>query len=69
MPVLVQVQKDLTRVPDTLARLDERIGDLSTALDRLLVELDELGKGIETLHGSVGPLGRLAQRLPGGGRE
>jgi hypothetical protein len=66
MPVLVDVQKDLTRVPDTLERLDGRLSELSAALERLLAALDALGDNVDGLHRAVGPLGRLAQRFPGG---
>ena len=69
MPVLVEVQQHLARVPDTLERLDARIGKMTTLLDRLMVSLDALAEQVETLQGAVGPLGRIAQRLPGRSRS
>jgi prefoldin subunit 5 len=69
MPVLVEVQQHLAQVPDTLASLDGRMVELSATLDRLLIELDQLGHNIESLQTSVGPLGRLADRFPGRNRE
>jgi hypothetical protein len=60
MPVLVEVQKSLARLPDTAERLDAGLAQLMTMLDRLFVT-------IEDLHRSIEPLARVAQRLPGGG--
>lgn len=65
MPVLVEVQQHLSRVPDTLERLDKRIDALTVLLDRFLGSLDELSTGVESLHEAVGPLSRIARRLPG----
>lgn len=58
MPVLVDVQKDLAQVPEIIAKLDERIENLS-------VLLGELALGVEGLQRSITPLGRIAGRLPG----
>lgn len=69
MPVLVDVQKHLTRVPETIERLDRRTYELNTLLERLLESMQGLSVGIEELQGSVGPLGRFARRLPGGSKE
>ena len=60
MPVLVDVQKSLARLPDTAERLDQGVARLTELLDRLFVTIAEL-------HASIEPLARLAQRLPGGG--
>jgi methyl-accepting chemotaxis protein len=69
MPVLVEVQRHLARVPDILEHLDERIGLLSASLDQLLRELEDLGHNVNALSGAVGPLGRIAGRLPGRNRS
>jgi uncharacterized protein YoxC len=69
MPVLVEVQKSLARVPDTLERLDTGVTELSGLLDRLLHALDELGESVNALHAAVGPIGRIARRLPGRSRS
>jgi hypothetical protein len=42
---------------------------MATVLERLLVSMDELNTTLGRLEGSIGPLGRLAGRLPGGGRR
>src|SRR4051795_2526217 len=51
MPVLVEVQRHLARLPETIERLDARIGELSVLL--------------EGLQKSLTPLERIARRLPG----
>jgi len=55
MPVLVEVQKSLVRLPDTADHLDAELTRLTNLLDEL--------------HGSLEPLARLAQRFPGGGNR
>jgi hypothetical protein len=55
MPVLVEVQKSLVRLPATAEHLD--------------AELTELRKLLDQLHASLEPLARLAQRVPGGGNR
>jgi hypothetical protein len=55
MPVLVDVQKSLARLPDTAEHLDAGLARLTELLDEL--------------HGSLEPLARLAQRFPGGGNR
>ncbi len=52
MPVLVEVQRHLDQLPETM-------GQLLTALDKLNLSVD-------TLQGAVEPMGRLANRVPGG---
>lgn len=66
MPVLVEVQQHLARVPDTLERLDGNITVLAGAVERLLEVLGALDTHVSKLQGSIGPLSRMAQRLPGG---
>ena len=51
MPVLVEVQRHLAKMPETIERLDARI-----------TELSELLQGLQA---SLEPVGRLARRLPG----
>jgi hypothetical protein len=65
MPTLVVVQQHLARVPDTLERLDGHISELSLLLERLVANTEALAKSVDSLYQAVGPLGRLAQRLPG----
>ncbi len=69
MPVLVEVQQHLSRLPETIGLLDERIDRLSGLLERMLESLDGLGQGVEALQETLGPVGRLAQRLPGQSRD
>lgn len=68
MPILVEVQRDLARLPETVGRLDERIEALSALMERMLASLDTLSGSVEALQDAVGPMGRLASRLPGQGR-
>jgi archaellum component FlaC len=55
MPVLVEVQQHLARLPETIEGLN--------------VEIEELKGLMERLSESLEPLGRLADRVPGGGRR
>ena len=65
MPVLVEVQQHLTRVPEILERLDARMDRTAGLLERLLLSLEQLSGDVEVLGSAVGPLGRLARRVPG----
>ena len=56
-------------MPETLERLDARLGELSLTLERLLVSLEGLDRNVASLHVAVGPLSRLAGRFPGRSRE
>ena len=55
MPVLVEVQRHLAQVPETLEHLDARLAELSETLERLLVAME--------------PLSRVAGRFPGRSRQ
>jgi hypothetical protein len=52
MPVLVEVQRHLAQLPETMGTL--------------LTALDELNRSVDTLQAVVEPMGRLANRVPGG---
>jgi phage-related minor tail protein len=65
MPVLVEVQEHLAALPETMGRLDDGIDRLSGLMERILTTLDVLNGSIETLQGALGPMGRLASRVPG----
>ncbi len=69
MPVLVEVQQHLARLPDTIETLGKDLGKLSGLLAHMLGSLDRLDASVALLHGSVEPLGRIANRLPGRSRE
>jgi prefoldin subunit 5 len=69
MPVLVEVQQHLAQLPETMERLDGRIAELSVLLQRMLDSMNELTAGIDAMQEAVGPLGRLARRLPRSGRD
>jgi DNA repair ATPase RecN len=60
MPVLVEVQRDLTRVPDTLARLDGGMERLSSLLEQMLSSLDSLASSVVSLEERLVPIGRIA---------
>jgi archaellum component FlaC len=64
MPAIVEVQKQLADMPDTLERLGGGIEKLSATLDGLLASLERLDQNVATLESSVKPLGRVADRLP-----
>jgi hypothetical protein len=65
MPVLVEVQRHLAALPETMGRLDKGIAGLSKLMEQILTGLDGMNASVETLQGAVGPLGRLAGRVPG----
>ena len=62
MPVLVEVQQHLARLPETIEGLNRGIVELVGLMDGLQASLGQL-------HESLEPLGRLADRLPGGSRR
>lgn len=79
MPVLVEVQRHLAALPETMdrldkgiagldkgtKRLDKGIAGLSELMERILTGLDGMNASVETLQGAVGPLASLAGRVPG----
>jgi hypothetical protein len=65
MPILVEVQRHLAQLPETIESLDERIGKLSEVLERMLATMNHLDESVVELQGAVEPVGRLASRLPG----
>ena len=52
-------------MPDALESLEGRMEELTKLLERFLGSVDQLSSSVETLHEAVGPLGRIAGRLPG----
>ena len=68
MPVLVEVQQHLARLPETIEKLDVRVGELSVLLQKMLDSMNELAVSVDAMQEAVGPLGRLARRLPRQGR-
>jgi prefoldin subunit 5 len=68
MPTLVEVQQHLSQLPETIETLGEGLTELSSLLDRLLTSLDQLDENVSGLSNSIGPIGRLAERLPRSGR-
>jgi methyl-accepting chemotaxis protein len=55
----------LNELPETLERLDKGIEQLSGLMERILTAVAGLNESVETLQGAVGPMGRLASRMPG----
>jgi methyl-accepting chemotaxis protein len=62
----------LNKLPETLGRLDKGvegldagIDQLSELMERILTAVAGLNESVETLQGAVGPMGRLASRVPG----
>jgi hypothetical protein len=68
MPVLVEVQQHLARLPETIEGLDVRVAELSVLLQKMLDSMNELAVSVDAMQEAVGPLGRLARRLPRQGR-
>jgi hypothetical protein len=65
MPVLVEVQQHLDRLPETMVGLGDGIERLSKMMEHMLTSLDALATNVEELRGAVAPVGRLANRMPG----
>jgi methyl-accepting chemotaxis protein len=55
----------LNELPETLERLDKGIEQLSGLMERILTAVAGLNDSVETLQGAVGPMGKLASRIPG----
>jgi methyl-accepting chemotaxis protein len=55
----------LDRLEGGIDRLDKGIDQLSELMERILAGIDGLNSSVETLQSAVGPLGRLAGRVPG----
>ncbi len=62
----------LNELPETLGRLDKGIEGLDAGIDqlsdlmeRILTAVAGLNDSVETLQGAVGPMGKLASRIPG----
>jgi methyl-accepting chemotaxis protein len=55
----------LNELPETLERLDKGIDQLSGLMERILTAVAGLNESVETLQGAVGPMGKLASRIPG----
>ena len=62
----------LNELPQTLGRLDKGIEGLDAGIDqltdlmeRILTAVAGLNASVETLQGAVGPMGKLASRIPG----
>jgi hypothetical protein len=65
MPVLVQVQRHLDQLPDTMDGLSAGVDRLQGQLERMVPSMEELGGKVETLREELGPVSRLASRVPG----
>jgi hypothetical protein len=65
MPILVEVQRHLAQLPETIEALDDRIARLSEVLEKMLETMNHLDTSVVDLQGAVEPVGRLASRLPG----
>jgi uncharacterized phage infection (PIP) family protein YhgE len=66
MPVLVEVQKTLVTLPQTMETLGTGLTQMSALLEQLLASLGRLDENVSSLQDAVEPLGRVADRLPGG---
>ena len=69
MPVLVEVQQHLSMLPEVMETLDTGLEHLATLMDRLLASIDTLDGNVQALRGSLEPIGRVADRLPGARRS
>jgi methyl-accepting chemotaxis protein len=65
MPVLVEVQGHLAELPETMARLEQRLDALTVLIERMLASVQAVGENVGEIQESIGPVSRLARRLPG----
>lgn len=65
MPAILGIQRDLGQLPDTTSRLDGSIDHLNDLLAQMLTSLEGLAVSVEELRVEVGPVSRLASRVPG----
>jgi hypothetical protein len=65
MPILVEVQRHLDQLPETMAGLDAGMARLSVLIEQMLPPMEALGGNVETLREELGPVSRLASRVPG----
>ncbi len=68
MPVLVEVQQHLSKLPETIETLGEGIDRLAGLMDRLLASIETLDGNVGSLRSSLEPIGRIADRVPGNRR-
>jgi hypothetical protein len=66
MPTLVDVQKHLASLPETITGLQAGIDRIAELLEGLMASLQRLDGDVESLQASIEPLGRVADRIPGG---
>jgi DNA repair ATPase RecN len=69
MPVLVDVQQHLARLPEAIEALQSGIDRLCGLMEGLHTSMDRLDGDIGSLQQSIEPVARVADRLPGGGRR
>jgi methyl-accepting chemotaxis protein len=63
--VLNQLPQTLERLDKGVEGLDRGIDQLSELMERILTAVAGLNASVETLQGAVGPMGKLASRIPG----
>ncbi len=63
--VLNQLPQTLERLDKGVEGLDAGIDQLSDLMERILTAVAGLNESVETLQGAVGPMGKLASRIPG----
>ena len=69
MPVLVEVQQHLAKLPETMQNLEAGISGLTELLTQLVGSLETLDTNVAALQESMEPVGRLADKLPGSSRR
>jgi hypothetical protein len=69
LPALTEATAALPDLPARVRAVEERVIAIGQQLGTLQPTLDRLATSIGELEGSVGSLGRLADRVPGGGQR
>jgi hypothetical protein len=69
MPVLVEVQQHLAKLPEAIDSLQSGIDRLGGLMEGLLTSVDRLDGDVGSLQQSIEPVARVADKLPGGNRR
>ena len=56
-------------MPEVMATIGTGLEQLAALMDRLLSSIDALDANVNALKGSLEPIGRIADRLPGSRRS
>jgi hypothetical protein len=65
MPLLVKALEHIAELPEALARLETRLDGVTEQMERMVESVVAVAATVVELQESMGPVSRLARRLPG----